>query len=347
VSGRTVLAALGTVMALTACSGLPCRLGVSAEFVSLGKNPFAAAQPTPVGRSLNTLEGWRGELYMGYGDYDENTGPIEVSAYDPRRSSYGTKLRFPTEALELFRPIGDRLFAPAIDPRGDGPSAAVAVGTSDGRWANNKAVWMTHVFDVATFDGTDLWLVGSRGSQAIAARSRDGGATWETALALEPRSGVAHDFARFLFVFVHLGRLYVQAQDRQGGLFPLSNVFDGAGWSDGPNLRPIPNTGAKPLPVAGEIVYFGARGVMAFDGQSVRLARASRTRVRDLVVAEGVLYVLDGREVLATRDLAWWVPMAIAPDRATSIGVLDGHLYAGTAESELFRYCRPLQSAGP
>jgi len=337
-----VLAALGAALALTACSGLPCRLGTPAEFVSLDKNPFAAAQPTPVGRYLHTLHGWRGELYMGYGDYDENTGPIEISAYNPRRSSYGTKLRFPTEAIELFRPIGDRLYAPAIDPRGDGPSAAVAVGEPDGRWSNNKNVWMTHVFDVATFDGTDLWLVGSRDIQAIAVRSRDGGGTWETALALAPR-GADGDFARFHFVFVHGGRLYVQAQDRRGGMFPRSMVFDGSGWTDGPNLQPIPNTGAKPLAFAGEIVYFGARGVMAFDGRAVRLAWAPQTRIHDLVAADGVLYVLDGREVLGTQDLAGWFPVATAPTETTSIGVLDGYLYAGTATSELFRYCRSVR----
>jgi hypothetical protein len=342
--GLRVLAALGAAMVLTSCGGLPCRLGAPAEFVSLGKNPFAAAQPTPVGRYLHTLEGWRGELFMGYGDYDENTGPIEISAYNPRRSSYGTKLRFPTEAIELFRPIGDRLYAPATDPRGDGPSAAVAVGKADGHWSNNKDVWMTHVFDIATFDGTDLWLVGSRGTQAIAVRSRDGGHTWATALALAPRSGAEKDFARFHFVFAHRGRLYVQAQDRRGGMFPRSKVFDGVGWTDGPDLRPIPNTGAKPLALAGEIVYFGARGVMAFDGGTVRLARAPQTRIHDLVVADEVLYVLDGREVLGTRDLAWWVSVGTAPAGSTSIGVLDGYLYAGTAESELFRYCR---SVGP
>ena len=341
--GPSVLAALGAALAFTACSGLPCRLGTPAEFISLGKNPFAAAQPTPVGRYLHTLQGWRGELYMGYGDYDENTGPIEISAYTPRRSSYGTKLRFPTEAIELFRPIGNRLYAPAIDPRGDGPSAAVAVGEPDGRWSNNKNVWMTHAFDVATFDGTDLWLVGSRDIQAIAVRSRDGGGTWETALALAPR-GADSDFARFHFVFVHGGRLYVQAQDRRGGMFPRSMVFDGSGWTDGPDLQPIPNTGAKPLAFAGEIVYFGARGVMAFDGRAVRLARAPQTRIHDLVVADGVLYVLDGREVLGTQDLAWWMPVATAPAETTSIGVLDGYLYAGTAASELFRYCRSIRS---
>jgi hypothetical protein len=127
-------------------------------------------------------------------------------------------------------------------------------------------------------------------------------------------------------------------------MFPRSKVFDGVGWTDGPDLRPIPNTGAKPLALAGEIVYFGARGVMAFDGGTVRLARAPQTRIHDLVVADEVLYVLDGREVLGTRDLAWWVSVGTAPAGSTSIGVLDGYLYAGTAESELFRYCR---SVGP
>lgn len=341
---RSALAALGAALALSACSGFPCRFGAPAAFISLGRNPFAAAQPTPVGRYLHTLEGWHGELYMGYGDYDENTGPIEVSAYNPRRSSFGTKLRFPTEAIELYRPIGDRLYAPAIDPRGDGPSAAVAVGEPDGRWSNNKDVWMTHAFDVATFDGADLWLVGSRDTQAIAVRSRDGGRHWETALALEPRSHDDGDFARFHFVFVHRGRLYVQAQDRQGGMFPRSKVFDGAIWTDGPDLRPIPNTGAKPLAFAGEIVYFGAREIMAFDGRAVRPVWTPQTQIHDLVVADGVLYALDGREVRGTRDLARWIPVATAPAGSTSIGVLDGYLYAGTVESELFRYCRSVRS---
>jgi len=70
---------------IAGCGGSPCRLGATAEFVSLGKNPFAAVQPTPTGRRLHTLQAWRNEIYMGYGDYDENTGPIEVSAYNPRR----------------------------------------------------------------------------------------------------------------------------------------------------------------------------------------------------------------------------------------------------------------------
>jgi hypothetical protein len=337
---RLVLVAV--TLAATACSGWPCRFVARAEFVSLGRNPYAAAQPTPLGRRLHTLEGWRGELYMGYGDYDENNGPVEVSAYDPRLASFASKLRFPSEAIELYRAIGARLYAPAIDPRGDGPSAAVAVGEPEGGWSNNKSVFMTHAFDIATLDGADLWLVGARQVHAVAVRSRDGGRSWATALQVGPRSADAQDFARFHFVFVHAGRLYVQAQDYLGGMFARSRVWDGGSWEDGPDLRPIPNTGAKPYPLAGQVAYLGTDGLMAFDGRQARLARAPTARIVDLTVAGDVLYVLDGREVVATTDLARWTPVATAPPKATSIGILDGYLYAGTADSGLYRYCRPV-----
>jgi hypothetical protein len=208
---------------------------------------------------------------------------------------------------------------------------------------NNRSIHLTHAFDIATFDGADLWLVGSRRSRALVIRSVDGGRAWTTALEVPPRSGRDVDFARFHFVFVHGGQLYVQAQDFVGGVFPRSHVWDGRTWrDDGPDLAPIPNTGAKPYAVAGQGVYLGARGLMAFDGREARIVRAPAARILDLTLAGATLYVLDGREVLATDDLFRWTPVATAPPHASSIGVLDGYLYAGTAESELFRYCRAL-----
>jgi len=59
------------------------------------------------------------------------------------------------------------------------------------------------------------------------------------------------------------------------------------------------------------------------------VACSARTQIIDLTVVDGVLYVLDGREVLGTRDLARWVTIATTPTRTTSIGILDGALYAG------------------
>jgi hypothetical protein len=55
---------------------------------------------------------------------------------------------------------------------------------------DENPVTVAHAYDVATFDGSDLWLVGSseRGYQPTAWRSTDGGVHWEIAHQL-PSSG--------------------------------------------------------------------------------------------------------------------------------------------------------------
>jgi hypothetical protein len=332
--------ALAFALGVVGCVGAPCQPLPGELFVLIGKNPFAAAQPTSLGRRLHTLEGWRHELYMGYGDYDENTGPIEVSIYNPRHRIFASKLSFDTEAIEIYRRIGERLYAPAIDPVGSGQSASVAIGESDGRWWNNKAVFMTHAFDIATLDGTDLWLVGSQGSKAVVVRSSDGGTTWVLALTLAPVGGDPEDFARFYFIFAHEGRLYVQGEDRLGGTQPRSKVLSSVGWMDGPDLQALRGSASKPVAFGDKIVYRGRQGLVVFDGQT---ARTVQTEALDLTVVGSTLYVLDAGVIRGTRDLKRWIDVAPTPTEATSIGVLDGVLYVGTARSELYRYCKILR----
>lgn len=335
----TLAGLVGVVLAGCSDAGRLQLAAPPGEWVYMGTNPFAAAQPTALGRRLHTLQGWGNELYMGYGDYDEDTGPIEISTYHPGLKTFSSKLRFDTEAVELYRPIGDRLYAPAIDPVGSGQSASVAVGEPGGRWWNNKNVFVTHAFDIATLDGSDLWLVGSRGARALAAHSTDGGRSWTTALSVPPVSAGGEDFARFYFAFAHGGRLYVQAEDAIGGPHPRSRVLSGSRWTDGPDLQALVRTGCKPLAFSGRVVYLGGFGLMAFDGVS---ARRIGFPARDLVVDGGVLYVLEASRVRRTTDLSTWTEVAAPPARAVSIGVLDGWLYAGTAQSELYRFSRPM-----
>ena len=332
--------ALALAFVVGGCTDPPCPLLPGESFTLVGKNPFAAAQPTPLGQRLHTLEGWRHELYMGYGDYDENTGPIEVSIYNPRLNTFAGKLRFDTEAIEIYRRIGERLYAPAIDPVGSGQSATVAIGEPDGRWWNNKSVFMTHVFDIATLDGTDLWLAGSRGSNALVVRSSDGGTSWTTALTLAPINRHPDDFSRFYFMFAHGGRLYVQAEDYLGGTQPRSKVLSSVGWIDGPDLQALRGSEPKPVAFSNRIVYRGRESLVVFDGKTVRPARIEAV---DLTVSGEALYVLDGRQIRRTRDLEEWTDVAAAPAEATSIGVLDGVLYVGTARSELYRHCKTLR----
>ena len=327
-------------LALSACAMLPPASGRAdgGEFVRIGVNAYAAAQPTKYGRELHTLEGWRRELYMGYGDWDENTGPIEVSVYQPKANTFSTKLTFPTEAILIYRAIGDRLYAPAIDPVGSGQSASVAIGPPNGLWWNNNNVFVTHAFDIATLDGRDLWLVGARDREAIVVRSRDRGATWTTSLAMPSQSVEPGDFARFYFVFALDGKIYVQGDDYFAGTHPRSKVFNGTAWDDGPDLSPRRGP-TRPVHYAGRVVYLGRLGLNVFDGRSVR---STGFRVVDFKSCATALYILREGVVSRSSDLSTWTAVATAPPNTVSIGFLDETLYAGTAQSELYRFSMPV-----
>jgi hypothetical protein len=56
--------------------------------VMLGMHPHAIQQTTDVGKNLVDVRGWHGRLYFGYGDLAANTGPIEISSYDPVHKSW-------------------------------------------------------------------------------------------------------------------------------------------------------------------------------------------------------------------------------------------------------------------
>jgi hypothetical protein len=341
----TLLAGGTLGCAPTRAGGSPDRPAIPAgDFEPLAIHPEAAAQPTGAGRSVATLLGWRGRLYTGYGDIDANTGPIAVTSWDPATGAFRSHWLSQTEAIYNYRVIGSRLYAPAMDPRGL-TGTDYAVGEP---WVDRVSALSWHAFDMATLTGDDLWLVGQHDWDAVAWRSLDGGVTWTEALRVRSRPGPTRGLARFYFAGVHQGKLYVQAADTNG-TGSASLAFDGRGWTDGPDLLPVPSaTGWRPEAVAGRMVYraegpfarAGAR-LLAFDGQQVSFPLT--TPVHDLSVSGPELLVLTTEgAVLRTTDLESWTPVATAPAGSRSIGTVGGQLYVGTADSRLYRLRRPL-----
>lgn len=306
-------------------------------FRSLGVNSFATRQPTASGRRIVDLEMFEGNLYAGFGDWSQNTGPIQISSLDPTNGAVTPRVLADTEAVHNLRTINGRLVAPATDPR---VAADYAV---DAPWENHAVVSATHVFDMTTFDGNDLWMVGSKGTHAMAWRSLDGGATWAAALDLAPLSADASDFARFWGVGVLNSRLYVQGYDAVGGNHPTSKVFDGTSWSDGPalaasGLRSGPMW--KPVVLGTSLIYRtapagGHSPVEAFDGTTTHTIASAY----DVEVANDRLYVLDSRfNVRSTSDLATWTTIAAAPRGSLSLAVGGNEIFIGTRGSEILAF---------
>ena len=240
-------------------------------------------------------------------------------------------------------------------PQGD--LSGYALGTVNGStetWTDLRPVNGGHMFDVATFDGTDLWMVGAvdnatGGTDGVAWRSRDGGTTWQEALRVPPQRG---GIARLYAIHAYNGRLYTQGQDfNPWGPHARSKVFDGVNWSDGPDLG-LGFTGniGHTETFAGQMVYHrghagvdpGGTRLFKFDGTRASFAYTDE-RFYDFTVADDMLYALltDGR-VLRTTDLQDWRLLDTAPTSARSLGVLDNTLYLGATGGQLYRYGVPV-----
>ena len=328
-------------------------------FRYLATHPEAALQPTAFGRTIQALTVWDGKLYSGYGDYGANTGPIDLT---PMNLTTGTFAASPvltdqTEEVDRFRKINGHLFVPSIDPRG-----AVSTDYAEGSRAGNKVSWkqygpsdnntgvgMTHTFDVVTLTGTDLWLIGSQGYDAVVYRSLNSGATWVKMLSVPPAATVPGDFARFYFAGVLNHRLYVQAVNYYAGQDRRSYVFDGTSWSRGPDLLPD-GFGYHSSTFAGKLIYMqvgsivALSGLMSFNGRRVTSSHAP-VPFYDYAIGGRHLYGLAAAgAIYRTSDLRTWSKLAIvAPSSARSITEYKGTIYVGTTYSKI--YAAPLPKA--
>lgn len=316
-------------------------------------HPEAAAYPT-LGNSLVGLTPWQGRLYTGYGHWLEYTGIFDfpIRAYDPTTDRLLSTWVTEAEAVWNYRPIGTKLYVPVTDPTGE---VDYAVGEP---WHDRDAIAGTkRVFDMATLTGSDLFMVGSTGADAVAWRSTNGGQTWQESLRV-PRQNPLDSETHFRFAMVAGGKLYVQAVGiGPGGAHPTSKVFNGTTWSNGPDLLPDSSyKGWKPTPFAGRMVFLSgdpknaSAALLTFDGVQVTKV-PTLYRVWDFFVSGSYIYALaldPGSPLWApvvrrTTDLITWSDVAIPPTYSRSIAVLNGYLYVGATEGRLYEYSEPVR----
>ena len=344
---------MGRLLTLVLIGLIAGRAVAADKFEVVATHPDAAEQKTADGKVLARLQPFNGKLYAGYGDYNANTGPINVRAFDPKSNAFGdVKVTVPTEALFNFRVIGKKCYAANIDTTGAGGDGITgyAVGEVNGKdetWTETRPITGIHAFEAQTYDGKDLFVAGSRRGDDLAGviwRSTDGGTTWEESLVVKPNNK-QYKFNRFSSLGKFAGRLWAQElRDDDGSVGTKSMFYDGKGWQPGPDL--LPNGGTAfhhPEEFARHMVYTHRHtGVFAsrmykFDGRGATSAHASE--IYDFTIAGQVLLALltDGR-IIGTKDLNKWEELDTAPKGARSLAVLDGRLYVGTAESTLLRY---------
>jgi len=343
----------------------------AATFDLVAVHPEVATQTTFYGDHIATLKPFNGKLYAGYGDYGANTGPIAVRAYDPTLGAFTDPyLSSATEAIYIYREINGRLYAPNIDTRGGGSGYAVGTAGSPDTWQDVITVDGVHMFDMNTFNGTDLFQGGTASNgDGIVYRSVDGGATWTESLRMPAGVGSTGNSTnidiRVHGLGLYQGKLYADmeqvAQTSSGAIFyttgkkaASSMVFDGTSWSPGPTLTASGYT-SHPEEFAGSLIYLTdglfASHLMGYNGKRVSQAynpkgkNAGSDFIYDYTIDDGVLYALTSDfRVVETTDLNTWSVLDIAPSSARSIGVLDDTLYVGGIGGNLYRYSSPIAS---
>jgi hypothetical protein len=302
----------------TTTGAMPKSLGLVAT------NPWAARQPTAWGRRLGAVEYLDGQVYVGYGDWGANTGPTQITSWSAQDAAWVEHLTADTEAIESLRTIGETMYVPMIDPRGNTADVAVS-GPWHARSAGSAASAFQHVFDVAeTADG--LWMVGSKNGleAALVMRSTDGGATWAESLV------VPGPVNRFYSAAVLDGTLHVQDQ------YGTYRFVDGS-WSSAP---PIAETSivhdAVSVPGAiASIGYYGPGWLYVFDG--TQATTSSESDWLSLTESDGVVYALRSGSVVSSTDLVNWTTVTRkVPSGAVSLAVGGGYLWFGTDASQLW-----------
>lgn len=216
---------------------------------NFGRHPSVTAQQ-PGGRVAYDATFHNGKLYVGYGDWNNNTGPIDVVCLNPATGKWETALEdAPTEAIEIFRIINGSLFIPWVDSHPTMPYLGYSTDRG-GTWHNvdNGLSGALHNFDIASYTGnpdTDLYFCGAtidsidQLGHGVIFHSTDGGATWNIVF----DQGSPGNFSRIEKMAKYGAHLYAVG----------INVYryDGVSWS---TFMPTWDLGNKLTPTQGLLV---------------------------------------------------------------------------------------------
>jgi hypothetical protein len=312
----------------------------------VGTHPHAPMQPTLDGQNLVDTRGWYGRLYFGYGDLAANTGPIVVSSLDPVAGSWIDHFTFETEKIVRFDPIGDLLYAPAGQAKGNPPSD-YAVGNATHDWgAGGISISSTalHLIEAVERTPGDVYLTGEDWfdaghtiTSAAVWRSQGGGPFIE----IFPAGGGNNNLNTWFF----------NAAALNGTLYPgFGWTFDGQSW-----VHSDVDLGEfqRPTTFANQIVSATLGELWAYDGAHMTnlhvalfptscLEQTTLTPLPLLEQSEGHLLAIDDQDrVEVTTDLATWTCLGQAPPDACSIGSLDGTIYFGGPAGRIYGFPAP------
>lgn len=132
-------------------------------------------------RGIKSLKAFNGKIFMGLGDWNDNTGPVKILYYDTKSKKIVSTGTIADEAVETFHIIDNTLYTTGTDPKAAwGYGSYYQYNETDNKWEQhqNNNGWK-HIFNIIKFDDK-LFLCGSvNGKQTPIQYSEDNGNTFK------------------------------------------------------------------------------------------------------------------------------------------------------------------------
>jgi len=320
---------------------------LAANLTLIGTHPTSPLTAFP---TIHTLKAFEGRIYLGYGEwvFNDSFPAVGIASFDPASNIFHLEFSANTDSIGIFREINGVLYAPSID-------STLYAGSADysyragGVWRDSAPAGMLHALDVATVDGSDLWLVGSKYPNETSPtgpavyRSADGGRSWQD-LTIQSTTGDP----RYYWGFPLRGRFHVRDTYYNGtngtrtAAAPYLHFNRATPMRDGTNDFIVGVTGW--LSGSGEPLK---RLLVTFDGQTWRTIRAGNI-VYHFTVSGSNLFTLETNAPANANAL--WTASAVTPSSAVwqrldfnnvppnakAIEVLDGVVYVADTQGQLW-----------
>jgi predicted RNA-binding Zn-ribbon protein involved in translation (DUF1610 family) len=155
--------------------------------VTLVGNPFrkrfpdgtkVSDKPSAFARNVWDMIYYEGRIYLGSGDYWNNSGPTDIYSFVPGQNQFTLDYSAPDEMVSKFYIFEGKLVVPGNDPQESWEFGNIYIKEA-GRWRKVRTIPNgLHCFQLAYADGNLLAAISTE-HQPKLLRSRDWGKTWE------------------------------------------------------------------------------------------------------------------------------------------------------------------------
>lgn len=265
---------------------------------------------------------------MSYGDYNEYP-PNIIASYSPADNTFRLEHSTGSDALDLFRVLDGKLFAPSVDPIHYEDFRDFSFLTPGLGWRDAAPIGAFHLYDAAQV-GSTLYLCGARGpddtssAAALLFRSIDGGRSWLAS------GGTGF---RMYWCFALGSKLWTQEGYHNGTSFTADTTFSAYQYLY--KGTEVPGGGFA-IGISGRSPTNGEAGTLiSFDGTTIRTLTSG---VYDFTFDGSTLYFLTSSGIRKVTSLTATgitftnLPITV-PAARRALEIADGVAYIAAGSS--------------